>query len=214
MDATDHHLNSTSQDASRHIQTLSNEQGLHLFQISAFISVCRQLLPVIEDGWRRHKETTTKLPLNVLSYICAYLNMDVEQADKCWILLRPVVTSQHTERYHHLLIPTSLTEESVYRLNTLNLRKLSSTRHHEISTDSSHRNTAAVVLSIEFELCPEPGCGKRLVRKPSLSGTLLTVSHGRLPIHLPSMYCNRKHDPTFASQPTHKRSFRLQNQIL
>lgn len=159
---------------------------IHLFQKAAFVSICRHLLPVIHEGWRKQKHRD-HLPLNVLAYLCGYLQLDVEQVDTYWALLRYDVESQDTENYQHLIGGPHSTTESVRRLYTLSVRKCLSIRANSNTEDLTE---AALTLSVDFEYCPEEGCGKKLVWKPSLSGVLLTTKYGRLPVSLPSKYCN------------------------
>lgn len=52
------------------------------------------------------------------------------------------------------------------------------------------RHTAAVTLDVPFRECPHEGCKKRLVEKPPVNGILLTISHGKLPVMCPSVYCS------------------------
>lgn len=159
---------------------------LHLFQVSAFVSLCRHLLPTIQEGWRLQRHTS-HLPLNVLSYLCSHLKMEMEQVEACWSLLHAVVISEDTLIHQTLIATPSSTAESVQRLYSMNIRKWD-TDKDEISIDGSF--AAAIILEIDFDICPEEGCGRKLVRKPSLTGTLLTTTNGRLPISLPSKYCN------------------------
>lgn len=44
-------------------------------------------------------------------------------------------------------------------------------------------------MDTPYEYCPEQHCGKKLVEKPPVKGTLLTITYGKLPILCPSTYC-------------------------
>lgn len=174
------------------VQDIANTAELHVFQTSAFISICRHLLPFIHEGWRKQKNPA-KLPLNVLAYICGYLKMEVEQADRCWSILQPVIEREDTLDLQHLIAGTQSTTDSVRRLYSLNIREFVRT---QIRRTSLIPNTqpAALTLTVDFDYCPEVDCGKKLVWKPTLSGALLTMKSGRLPISLPSKYCNSESD--------------------
>lgn len=115
---------SDSQMAGRHLdrQLLTILEDVHLFQLSAFVSICRSLLPVIHETWRKHK-LSGPLPLNVLAYLCGYLKMEVEQVDLCWEVLRSTIESNEIPSFQHLIAGPESNVESVCRLYSLNVRE-------------------------------------------------------------------------------------------
>lgn len=102
-----------------HLQRLGQ---IHLFQISSFISLCRHLLPIIHEAWRRQRESE-QLPLNVIAYLCGHLKLEIEQVDLCWEVLRPIIESDDIQTLQHLIAGPQSTVDSVRRLYSLNVRE-------------------------------------------------------------------------------------------
>ena len=69
-------------DSGRRIE-MKQIEHLHIFQKAAFIATTQHLLPAIREGWRAQGDATY-LPLNVVMYLCAQLNLTANDVRNCW----------------------------------------------------------------------------------------------------------------------------------
>lgn len=105
-------------DAFRH-PSLSQ---FHVFKLSGFVSLCRQLKPSIQQGWREQGRDEN-LPINVAEYLASQLKMTNEEVNLCWSLLSQEAMSGEDHPLQPLMPTLSTTQESVEKLKTLNLRE-------------------------------------------------------------------------------------------
>lgn len=93
----------------------------HVFQVSGFISACRDLLPSIRQGWRDQGHNSD-LPLNIKEYLSTRLKLDEEGIRTCWKALLPEILKQEASPLQQIMAPLAGSSESIGQLNALDLR--------------------------------------------------------------------------------------------
>lgn len=80
----------------------------------------------IHQGWRNENQNG-RLPIGVLSYLCAHLGMNIQEVELCWKIFENEIKSASSLPFWHLTGHLYTTEESIARLRTVNLCETAST---------------------------------------------------------------------------------------
>lgn len=92
------------------------------FKTAGFISMCRQLLSSISEGFRSQGHSDV-LPTNVSMFVCSRLQISYSEVVHMWERLGSQILGGSFEKYDHLLGNVSATVLSVSKLRELGLRK-------------------------------------------------------------------------------------------
>lgn len=162
------------------------------YRVCEFISTCRQLLPFIEENLHTTGGEGT-LPPSVISFISQRLSISAGIVSELWSTHRDVVSSKDIGHFDHLGSRIDSNSGDISLLQSLNLRELLSlSLPHTYDRCSCQYfiPSAAVSLPLPFTVCPDIGCGRKLIHKPPINGLLYTISRGVIPVLCPSLYCN------------------------
>lgn len=113
-----------NQPATTQIIPLLRDSQLHVLQVAGFITACKNLLPVIKEGWRVQLDDG-RLPTNVVAFLCGFLRMTVEEVDLCWRAVNEEVIRAEagSAGLQHLMDGMWASRDGLHRLAVLNLRK-------------------------------------------------------------------------------------------
>lgn len=161
----------------------------NLYQLSSFVSCCRQLLPCIQEGFRQqsHRES---LPVDVSLFLCSHLRMSYDDIGSLWSKYNKVVYDGSLDSFEYLLTGLHHSPSNISSLNKHGLcrRPVHYIPYRSLIKVISH--LASLALEVDFDICPIGSCSRKLVYKPPIRGVLFTVRTGAVPVLCPSLYCN------------------------
>lgn len=107
----------------RKIDKLEQTMGhINIFQLTGFISSCRQLLPSIRQGWRDQRNNEI-LPANIISFLCTYTRMTIAEVHTCWKIFEEDIQRSPEDPFTHLMPTLSSSTVTVNELHALELGK-------------------------------------------------------------------------------------------
>lgn len=124
----------------------------HVYQITGFISTCRQLLPSIHQGWRE-QAYEGRLPFNITEYLATQLRMTASEVNTCWKALKGEITRKEAHPLESQMPSLPTSRANVEHLNKLDLRK-----------HSQHPNRAGesdIFAQRQLHLQSRPTCAQK-----------------------------------------------------
>lgn len=100
--------------------TVRVNSSLNLFQRASFLSVCRQLLPCIQQGFREQGHTNS-LPVNISIFLCEYFRLSQSVMKLEWGLVQDDVVDPKLDDFQHLMGRVQSNSYLVNQLHRLDL---------------------------------------------------------------------------------------------
>lgn len=95
---------------------------LHVFQFSAFLSLCRHLLPSIRNGWKEQKQNE-HLPTNVVTFLRSVLDLTHDEVHVLWERCKGEINQEDPNWLQDIMPSPMSSAESISLLYSLNLRE-------------------------------------------------------------------------------------------
>lgn len=95
----------------------------NVFQHSAFVAACRQMLPFIEEAFRKQHHRN-ELPTAVLTFLCEHLRLTHCCISGMWKANKSLIYGQELNEFDHLMRCLSSHRDGVLSLHRLGLGML------------------------------------------------------------------------------------------